>query len=201
MTRGAYSYERDQWIISEEEFKQMYDTARFKQIKIILLILYYYGLRYNEARTLKTNNILINEEKREITIITKNAKRKDNSIRQLTQSIDLPFMKDLVKYVENRELRKYAGIADNNLFDIKYWKGINELRWICKETDNKISFHAFRKSIGTRLAQWNHSAIQIQNWLGHRTPNTAFYYIQNSGVVTKGITDKFKEELGKDGTR
>jgi len=193
MTQGAYSYERDVWEISEEEFKQLFINSRFEQMKALLSILYYTGARYNEARTLKMSNVLIEDDY--ITFFIKNAKRKDNTRRAIKLPRKLKYLDYFEKYYKNRELRIVADNASTQLFEFNYWKGINELRRTCKIADLKLSFHAFRKSVGTKIAERGHSAYQIQNWLGHKTPATAFYYIQNSTRVTRDITEGFKEDI------
>ena len=193
MTQGAYSYERDIWEISEEELKLLLEHSRFDQMKALLSILFYTGARYNEARTLKMSNVLIEDDY--ITFFIKNAKRKDNTRRAIKLPRGLKYLDFFERYYKNRELRIMADNASTNLFEFNYWKGINELRRTCKLADFKISFHAFRKSVGTKIAERGHSAYQIQNWLGHKTPATAFYYIQNSARVTRDITEGFKEDV------
>jgi integrase len=191
--KGSYSYERDIWTISLTEFKQMFDNTDLKQIKTFLTIIYYTGGRYDEIRQLKLNNVVIEDEY--IIFFIKNAKRKDNSRRELKIPIGMPYMDYVVEYIKERQLMHKIELATEHLFDFNYWFGIDELRRICKKTGNKISYHAFRKHIGTKIALKGHAAHQIRAWLGHKTPATAFYYIENSGRITESITEGFKEEI------
>jgi integrase len=193
MTRGSYSYSRDNWVISTKELKMLIDSARFKQIKILLVILYYTGCRYVEAKRLKINNIIIEEDY--ITFNIKNAKRKDKSMRQLKIPRSVPYMEMVINFVEDRERRQTAGIADENLFmEFNYRKGIYELELACKNADIPLSFHAFRKSRATAIANSGVNANALAGWLGHKSLNMSVWYVQNSTALTKDITESFKNE-------
>jgi len=191
---GKYSYQRDNWVITKSEFKQFVDNADLKQTKIIFILMYYTGARFTEILRLRTSNFIFEEDY--LTITIRNAKRKDNSVRQLKLPRGL-FLMDIVEgYILDREVRVKAGIADNNLFDIQDKKAYNffyyKLKKICKSVDNPISFHAFRKSRATEIANAGHSANQLAGWLGHKTLNMSVFYVQNSTALTRDITESFR---------
>lgn len=192
---GKYKYVRDNWIITKSEFKQFVDNAELQQTKVMFILMYYTGARFTEILKLKTSNFIFDEDY--ITITIRNAKRQDNSVRQLKLPRGLYLFDYAEKYLKERDIRIKAGIATNELFDIKGKSAYNffyyRLKKVCKSVDNPISFHAFRKSRATSIANKGHSANQIAGWLGHKTLNMSVYYIQNSTALTRDITESFKD--------
>lgn len=198
---GAYGYSRDNWIISKEELKQLVDNAPLKQLKVMIILMFYTGGRFCEVLKLKTTNFIRGEDGI-VTISIKNAKRKGNSIRQLRIPEHVYLWNIVQDYLEDRELRVKVLMASTALFDYEFLDGTKAVynffyyrfRKLCKEVDNPMSFHAFRKSRATIIANRNHSAHQIMGWLGHSTPNSATVYIQNSTALTRDITESLKNE-------
>ena len=113
---GKYGYERDNWIITKSEFKQFVDNAELQQTKIIFILMYYTGARFTEVLRLRNSNFIFEEEY--LTITVRNAKRKDNSVRQLKLPRGLYLMDIVERYILDRKVRVKAGIASSNLFDI-----------------------------------------------------------------------------------
>lgn len=198
---GAYGYSRDNWIISKEELKQLVDNASLKQLKVMLIVMYYTGARFSEVLKLKTTNFIRGDDGI-VTIIIKNAKRQDKSIRQLRIPEHVYLWKIVQDYLEDRELRVKVLMASTALFDYEFLDGTKAVynffyyrfRKLCKEVDNPMSFHAFRKSRATAIANKGHSANQLSGWLGHKNLNMASWYIQNSSALTKDITESLKNE-------
>jgi len=198
---GKYSYSRDNWIISKEELKQLVDNTSLKQMKVLVIIMYYTGARFTEVLNLKTTNFIRGEDGN-VTIIIKNAKRQDNSIRQLRIPEDIYLWSIVTEYLDDRELRIKVKMAPTDIFDHTFLSDKKAIynyfyyrfKKLCKKLDNPMSFHAFRKSRATSIANKGHSANQLSGWLGHKNLNMASWYIQNSSALTKDITDSMKED-------
>lgn len=61
---------------------------------------------------------------------------------------------------------------------------------ILKALDPNYYPHYFRKSLATKLAEEHFDAIELKQWFDWTRYDTAMRYIQESGVITEGISNR-----------
>lgn len=176
---GKYGYEMK--TIEPAEFEDWLAKARVIQLKVMLVVLYYTGIRIGEALSLRPQDIT-NTEDGYIHIdalVFKNKKMQGKR-----RALDIPLS------VATVNLKEYAlhrqGEGYHTIFD--YGKRWFEYRF--KELSPELSPHRFRHNRLSRLAESGVDSYAIRDWAGHSDTRPASAYIQVSGILARNAARK-----------
>lgn len=175
-------YSRTDNRISIEEFESLLDASDHHETRICLIIAYYTGARHQEILNLQKTDIIESDDGTHYEFMFKTLKRQDNHRRNIPIRLDKPYMNMVKLHI------------DGTRYGEKLFKSTRQLMnyYLYKARDDsgiELSFHAFRHSIGSKLAYLGSSTIDIATMLGHKRLDTTKHYVDASPTRLKKISD------------
>lgn len=170
-------------VLTKDEVKMLFDSAKTKKSKLILQCLYSTGMRVSELLNLKIKDIDFSNSK----AIVKSGK--GNKDRNIFFSKDL--LEKMKRYIERREKK---GIKSEGLFCNKHGKQLSarNIQKIVKKAallagiQKKVTPHTLRHSFATHLLEQGVDIRKIQVLLGHSRIDTTQIYTH---VSTKSLEE------------
>jgi len=171
-------------VLTKEEVKKLFDSAKVKKSKLILQGLYSTGMRVSELVNLKVKDIDFQNSEGIVKA------GKGNKDRNIFFSKD--FLEKTKKYIEKREKK---GIKSDYLFSNKSGKQLTprNIQKIVKKAaflagiQKKVTPHTLRHSFATHLLEDGTDIRKIQVLLGHESLNTTMLYTHISSSELKKI--------------
>jgi integrase len=162
--------------VSSSDMKRYLNTNCEPWVKSLLVFLWIYGVRINEALKLQVEDFFSDGEY--LYVRCPPSKNPSEPNRVLPVSLDTPFVKFLWDFVKFQKMGTVWLDASKTTF----WRRM-------KKIDPELCSHRFRHNRATQIALTRAHPYELQSWLGHSDIRTASNYIHASGV--------FAEDLGK----
>ncbi len=163
-------------ILTQEEIKTLYQTAKTLEETIILHLCYGCGLRRSEVINLNTKDIDLEKK----LLYVRKGKNKKRRVMPLTETI----IKDFAAYIEintffnkisepflvNQLGKRMSGCTIYRIFKTLLKRTNNHLK------TNNICLHSLRHSIATHLLENDMSIEMVRDFLGHSQLSTTQIY-------------------------
>lgn len=166
-------------VLSKADVKRLIKAPRSFKHRFILALVYSSGLRLNEARLLKINDLRLDRRQ----IFVRNGKGRKDRYVILSEYI----AKALPKYLSEYEPREYlfeGSVPGRPMGNRSMQHVINEARRIAGIT-GKCSMHTLRHSFATHLLEDGLDIYSIQALLGHAQLRTTVVYLHIAHVLPK----------------
>lgn len=172
------NYENDfvREILSQEEIKNLYETADLKE-KVILNLAYGCGLRVAELVAVNKEDLYLKEN----LLIVPKGKNSKRRIIPITEKVKKEIEFFLSIEIENRQ-DKNAVVVNNKGNRMQEWTYNSTLKKLLKqiaisqERIAKISIHSLRHSIATHLLENGMELEKVRDFLGHSQLETTEIY-------------------------
>ena len=171
-------------VISKKEVKKLIDSIKNKKHNLIVSILYSTGIRLNEIRNLKREDIDLDRN----IVVVKQGKGKKDRITLLSEKIK----PQLLAYLCDTEFKtKYLFEGRSGKYSAKSIQKI--LENASKILDKKVTPHMLRHSFATHLLESGVDIRYIQKLLGHSNLETTSIYTNVATNKLQGIKSPFDE--------
>lgn len=166
-------------VLSKNEVKKLIRSARNFKHQFILAFIYSTGMRLNEARMLKINDIFVERKQ----ILIRNGKGRKARYVILSEYIARTLPKYLAAY--HPKVYLFEGLQEGfSMGNRSLQHVINEARQIAG-ISTKASMHTLRHSFATHLLEDGVDIYSIQNLLGHAQLRTTIIYLHVAHVLPK----------------
>ena len=171
--------------IGIETLKEVYHQAPTKELKTMIALMGYGGLRLEEVATVSIDNFVYRDDNGVLAIDLKNTK----GDRPRKVSLALVPDQELVERVCNRGFIGQRGKLSTN----GVWRRVRD--YLSSKGLKKVSPHDLRATFATMLANNDVNHVVIRDMMGHTTLNgnaiTSIY------VTTTSVEDQAQEVLEK----
>ena len=178
-------------IFKQEEIKELYESTKDEQEKVILHIAYGCGLRVNEISRLNKADLRLSEN----LVIVQRGKNNKRRLVPITDKVS----KELDFFLSSEEVSRKndkAVFRHNKGGRMKEWTLNKLLKKMIKRTHfgkhlspeelNKIGIHNLRHSIATHLLENGMKLEQVRQFLGHS-------YIESTEIYTHISQEQINE--------
>ncbi len=159
-------------VLSKDEMHRMIAVTGNLKHKLVIMFLYYAGLRCSEARKLKWQDLDI--ERKVLTV------RAGKGDRDRTVFLHPEIIKALEVYAPDPSTRTGLVLPSSNGGGTLSSRTVQIIvRKAAKKAKvrTKVSPHALRHSFATHLIEGGADLIRLQNLLGHKSLNTTRIYV------------------------
>ncbi len=176
------NYQRPDNRISLGELELLLDNIEDSETRVALIIAYYTGARHQEILNLKRMDIQEDDSEETLNFKIRSLKRTDQHFRNIPIRRDKPYINVVENWIKNIPLGQPVFTKYRQRMNYYFYKGL-------EKTDLPISFHAFRHSVGSKLAHLGYRTHDIAQYLGHANLNTTQHYIDASPERLKNMSD------------
>lgn len=167
-------------VLSKEEINCLFNSTNNLKHKLILLFLYYAGLRLDEVRNIRWTDLDFDRKLIHLKVAKGGRERiiflHDNLIRQLkgyhSDAGDLLFLSNLKKKYNKRSIEMIVKEASKN-----------------SKINKKVTPHTLRHSFATHLLEAGADIRYIQSLLGHKDLKTTQIYTHVANKDIKNLAN------------
>ena len=173
-------------VLSKEELKRLFESISNEKHKLMIELLYSTGLRVSELINLKVCDLEIDKGYGFVRA------GKGNKDRLFILS---PKLKDKINDLIKRDLLDNDSYLFSSNRNVKY--NIRTIQQIIKKArrkakiEKRISPHTLRHSFATHLIENGYSVNEVQNLLGHKSPETTMIYLHTASKNMINIKSPF----------
>ena len=176
---------KERVVLNKKEVYELYNEIEHEVIKVVVIFLYYTGLRISEATNLNIEYIDIKQQ------IVKVVSGKGNKDRIVPINEDI--VKILKSYIENTRPKvkssrlfatKKTGVVSPQYVNREIQTAVKKLGW-----DKPVSAHILRHSYATALIQNDVNIVHVSKLLGHSSiKTTSLYTHSNIDELKKSVS-------------
>ena len=175
---------KERVVLNKKEVYELYNEIEHEVIKVVVIFLYYTGLRISEATNLNLEDIDIKQQ------IVKVVSGKGNKDRIVPINEDI--VKILKSYIENTRPKvkssrlfatKKTGVVSPQYVNREIQTAVKKLGW-----DKPVSAHILRHSYATALIQNDVNIVHVSKLLGHSS-------IKTTSIYTHSNIDELKKSV------
>ena len=175
---------KERVVLNKKEVYELYNEIEHEVIKVVVIFLYYTGLRISEATNLNIEDIDIKQQ------IVKVVSGKGNKDRIVPINEDI--VKILKSYIENTRPKvkssrlfatKKTGVVSPQYVNREIQTAVKKLGW-----DKPVSAHILRHSYATALIQNDVNIVHVSKLLGHSS-------IKTTSIYTHSNIDELKKSV------